>query len=177
MVSLLASTISRWARNKANEQWKEEWLTARHGNTLRQVLPRLDKKSLQLYRGLTKNLSSVLIQMRTGKIRLSAYLHSIRVNDTDVCQCGEAPQTVAHVLMDCRDFELLRVETWEGRENIPRNLEVFLAGQCGAAPCLWLRLGSYGRPARADSDDPAASEGEPQTPLTSVSTYTLTPIS
>jgi len=66
-----------------------------HGNTLRQVLPRLDKKSLQLYRGLTKNLSSVLIQMRTGKIRLGAYLHSIRVNDTDVCQCG-APQTVAH---------------------------------------------------------------------------------
>jgi len=125
----LASTISRWARNKANEQWKEEWLTARHGNTLRQVLPRLDKKSLQLYRGLTKNLSSVLIQMRTGKIRLGAYLHSIRVNDTDVCQCGEAPQTVAHVLMDCRDFELLRVETWEGRENIPRNLEGFLVDQ------------------------------------------------
>jgi hypothetical protein len=99
----------------------------RHGNTLQQVLPRLDKKSLQLYRGLTKNLSSVLIQMRTGKIRLGAYLHSIRVNDTDVCQCGEAPQTVAHVLMDCRDFELLRVETWEGREKIPRNLEGFLA--------------------------------------------------
>ena len=87
----LASTISRWARNKANEQWKAEWLTARHGNTLRQVLPRLDKKSLQLYSGLTKSLSSVLIQMRTGKIRLDAYLHSIRVNNTDVCQCGEAP--------------------------------------------------------------------------------------
>jgi len=31
--------------------------------------------------------------------------------------------------MDCRDFELLRVETWEGRENIPRNLEGFLADQ------------------------------------------------
>jgi hypothetical protein len=25
----LASTISRWARNKANEQWKKEWLTAK----------------------------------------------------------------------------------------------------------------------------------------------------
>ena len=92
------------------------------------MLPRLDKKSLQLYSGLTKNLSSVLIQMRTGKIRLGTYLHSIRVNDTDVCQCG-APQTVAHVLMDCRDFDLLRVKTWEGRENIPRNLEGFLADQ------------------------------------------------
>jgi hypothetical protein len=49
-------------------------------------------------------------------------------------------------------------------------------GRCGAAPCLWLRLGSYGRPARADSDDPAASEGEPQDPV-NLCIYTLTLIS
>jgi hypothetical protein len=117
----------KMGENKVKSQWKREWPAARHGSTLRQVLPRLDNKSLQLYHGLTKNLSSVLIQMRTGKIRLGAYLHSIRVNDSDVCQCGEAPQTVAHVLMDCWDFDELRVKTWEGRENIPGNLEGFLA--------------------------------------------------
>ena len=30
---------------------------------------------------------------------------------------------VAYVLMDFRDFDLVRVKTWEGREKIPRNLE------------------------------------------------------
>jgi hypothetical protein len=41
----------------------------------------------------------------------------------------EAPQTVAHVLMDCPGFDALREETWEGRENIPRDLKEFLADQ------------------------------------------------
>lgn len=45
----LASTISRLARNKANEQWKEGWLTARHRNALRATSTR----QLQLYRGMT----------------------------------------------------------------------------------------------------------------------------
>jgi ribonuclease HI len=134
-----ASTVSRWVRNKVKSQWKREWPAARHGSTLRQVLPRLDNKSLQLYHGLTKNLSSVLTQMRPGKIRLGAYLHSIRVKEGRT-----SPAT-------WRDF-------W--RTN----------GRCGAAPCSWLRLGSYGRPARADSNDPATLEEEPQTPLTSVPT-------
>ena len=56
------STVSRWARNKVKEQWKREWPASGHGSTLRQVLPRLDNKSLRLYHGLTKNLASVLFQ-------------------------------------------------------------------------------------------------------------------
>lgn len=168
----LASTIARWMRNEVKEQWKAEWPASMHGGTLRQVLPRLDKKSLLLYRGLTRNLSSVLFQMRTGKIRLGAYLHSIRVNDSNVCQCGEAPQTVAHVLMDCRRFDALRMETWEGRENIPRDLEGFLADQrqVRRSAMFMVETGLLRAPSSADSGVPAASEEESQNPLTSVST-------
>jgi ribonuclease HI len=166
------STISRWAKNKAKEQWKREWPASRHGSTLRQLLPRLDNKSIQLYNGLTKNLSSVLIQMRTGKIRLGAYLYSIRVNDTDVCQCGEAPQTVAHVLMDCERFDALRAKTFGGRENIPSSLEAFLADQrqVRRSAIFMVETGLLRAPSSADSGVPAALEEEPQTPLTSVPT-------
>src|ERR1700723_971415 len=110
--------------------------------------------------------------MRTGKIRLGAYLHSIRVNDSDVCQCGEAPQTVAHVLMDCMDFDALRVRTWEGRENIPNNLEGFLADQrqVRRSAIFMVETGLLRAPSSAGSGVPAASEEEPQTPSTSVPT-------
>jgi hypothetical protein len=167
---LLSSTIVRSTRKKLKERWKAEWPASRHGGALRQLLPRLDSKSLELYRGLTKHLSSVLFQMRTGKIRLGSYLHSIRVNDTGVCQCGEAPQTVAHVLMDCPRHDALREETWGGRENVPRDLKGFLVDQRQVRRSAMFMVGTglLRAPSSADSGVPAASGEGSQNPRTSV---------
>jgi len=111
---------------------------------------------------------------RTGKIRLGSYLHSIRVirvNDTDVCQCGEAPQTVAHVLMP----EIRRAEggTWEGRENVPRDLKEFLVDQrqVRRSAIFMVGTGLLRAPSSADSGVPAASGGESQNPITSVPSF------
>ena len=90
----LQSAVTRWARAKAKEDWKKEWARAKHGHQLRQLLPEVDRKSLQLYSGLDKKLSAILIQMRTGKIALRQYLNSIQAADTDQCSCGMGPETV-----------------------------------------------------------------------------------
>ena len=122
----LQSAVARWARARAKEDWRKEWAKAKHGHELRQLLPEVDRKSLQLYSGLSKKLSAALIQMRTGKIALRQYLSKIQAAETDECPCGMGPETVSHVLMNCDRYDALRTTTWDGREHIPRTFREFL---------------------------------------------------
>src|SRR3954468_5538290 len=60
---------------------------------------------LELHSGLIKAQSSVLIQMRTGKIGLSAFLFHRKVPgyETPLCTCGQGPQTPEHLFTTCTD--------------------------------------------------------------------------
>jgi hypothetical protein len=67
-------------------------------------------KVLGFYQEATKRLSSIIIQMRTGKIGLNAYLYSRKVLgiDSPNCTCGFRLQTIEHVFLDCRKYQDLR---------------------------------------------------------------------
>ena len=94
--------------------WENRWKT---GQRRLQADPRarasdltpaeaFDKRGLlKLHGGLNKAQSSALVQARTGKIGLRAYLFHRYVPqvDSDRCPCGLGPQTPEHLFADCED--------------------------------------------------------------------------
>ena len=75
------------------------------------------RKALRLHAGLPKAQTSVLTQIRTGKIGLAAFLHKRRVPGvlTPACSCGWQWETAKHIILDCHRFtnewQLLRQTT------------------------------------------------------------------
>jgi hypothetical protein len=68
--------------------------------------------ALKKHKDLRKHESSLLTQIRTGKVGLRAFLFERRVPEVAKprCPCGEAPETAAHLALDCRDLAQQREE-------------------------------------------------------------------
>ena len=62
-----------------------------------------DPKILQLHKGLKKAESSMLIQLRTGRIGLNYFLNKAKVPgyESGQCSCNRGPETPRHILIYC----------------------------------------------------------------------------
>jgi hypothetical protein len=101
------------------KEWKERWQRevdksrARHrGRAGEPADEPPTNERLKLHDGLHKAESSLLVQMRTGKIGLRAFLFERRVPDvmTPVCVCGDGRETARHVAAYCQLEEATRRE-------------------------------------------------------------------
>ena len=92
------------------------------------------RPALRLHAGLSKAQSSILTQVRTGKIALAAFLCKRRVPGfpTPACSCGAPWETAKHVVLDC-----------------PRLLQVRRSLYLAAATTDYQALTSQPRPAAA----------------------------
>jgi hypothetical protein len=110
----LHSAARQTIRKALHREWEETWRSGNTGRVLYRMAPRPSKGVLKLHQKLSKSLSSILVQMRTGRIGLREYLHSRNVPDIedDRCQCRQAPQTISHVLLACRWYVRLRKNLW-----------------------------------------------------------------
>ena len=66
------------------------------------------RHTLALYNTMNKKEASVLVQLRTGHLRLNSFLYKINTADTDQCECGRGPETIRHYLLLCPRYESQR---------------------------------------------------------------------
>ena len=75
----------------------------------------------------TKKGEIIILQLRTGYVKLNEYQHKTNIAESDLCQCGEI-ESVKHYLMECELYEngreLLRQRLFEscGIAHLDMNL-------------------------------------------------------
>ena len=107
------------AKRRLVEEWTRRWeKLEREIRPHRQHLyaadiqPRLGSKAiLQRHSDLPKYISTVITQLRTGKIGLNAFLFQRRVPTitSPLCECGAARDTIYHAILSCPRTETQRL--------------------------------------------------------------------
>ncbi|KAJ5543315.1 zinc knuckle domain protein [Penicillium sp. DV-2018c] len=97
----LAAAAKKRIRNDAKLEWETLWAKETTSRPTKRLIEIPTKKTLEYWTGLRKATSSILIQLRTGRIGLGAYLHRINRRDSARCDCDLGNQTIPHVLLEC----------------------------------------------------------------------------
>ena len=141
---------------RVHAEWEHAWDQSTHGRATRRLNPKPTKTVLLKYAGLRRAIAACLVQMRTGKIALTDYLHVIGRAETNKCSCQLGLQTVRHVLMECPKWRNLRTEIW-GITPRDKDLAELLGdpSQAKTASYFMIRTGLIGqfRMAEARNDD------------------------
>lgn len=119
---------------------------------------------LQTHDDLPKAKSSLLTQARTGAIGLRQFLFRRKVPDfpTPLCSCGEAPETVAHLAIRCREPDVT-----EGRPQVRDKhalMEMLRSKEGAARVVTWLmrtgRLSEYRLALELEMEQEAEEDGD-----------------
>ena len=101
---------------RLNRKWARIWSESPRKDRFSRIDPDFpfNKFRKRLFM-LTRNQSSLIMQLRTGHFPLNFYLHRIGKTDSDKCtKCNEDPanvqvtETINHFLFDCQAYDIAR---------------------------------------------------------------------
>ncbi|GFR84820.1 hypothetical protein ElyMa_000680800 [Elysia marginata] len=98
--------------DKTKSLMKESWKTRHSYHNRQDGLHQMDRTC-----------QTTLFRLRTGHNRLKAHLYkTYKIGYTDLCSCGEAAETVKHVLQDCQNYRMFRQAAWSIRTDLQTKL-------------------------------------------------------
>jgi hypothetical protein len=142
----LLKTIKKAIDKAYCKQWQTRWETSTKGHHSRRLQPKLTEKVIRNHDELRRPQSSLVIQLRTGKIGFRSFLCQRKVpgfEDPSCQDCDEGLEmTVEHVLMNCRKWLDLREECLARglRDGAQPTLEALLGtrkGYLAASEMIW----------------------------------------
>ena len=128
----LRSALYRQINAALLPRWRAQWNANTTAKSLRELDPTLPSKKVLGLHSNHKPTNSLLIQLRTEKIGLRAFLHLRKVpgyehEGGNVCECKEAFQTAKHVLLQCPIWRQQRRQMQlEGGEAKTRDIQTLL---------------------------------------------------
>lgn len=95
------------------------------------------KHTKTLYDALKRREADVLSQLRTGMARINSYLSKIGAAESDICECGRAPETMEHFLFRCTRWDTERESMRQAGQSMMGNLSFFLGGKSASDGPKW----------------------------------------
>jgi len=75
------------------------------------------------YHDLSRPEQVIILRLRTGHNRLRYHMHTkLKMGNTAMCTCGQAPQTAEHILQECPTYERIRRAHWPSETSLKEKL-------------------------------------------------------
>ena len=113
------SDVAAHVKLKIYHKWKEKWASLEDNRKLKEIRPSLDIRSPLL--GWARRNATRLVRLRIGHTRITHGYHFIGEDEPVCIECEEA-MTVKHVLIDCGNFALERLDYYDPRDVTIRQL-------------------------------------------------------
>jgi len=121
------------AQERPREQLPDS--VGRYSKRIDKALP--GRHTRALYEALKRRESDVLAQLRTGMMRLNSYLRKIGAAESDMCDCGQAPETTEHFLFRCKKWSGQREILFTCSRTKIGNLSFWLGGKATSDDDKW----------------------------------------
>ena len=91
-----------------NEIWIDKWKIDIIEKTIYRLIKISIKKILKKFKQIIRLKNSMIVQIKTNKIKLKNYFFKINVANFSKCSCETKKQTMQHTLFECFEFDDLK---------------------------------------------------------------------